>query len=148
MNNFENRPKCAALTPRQIAFVKQYLLKGNASEAARLAGYSAKSARQMAAENLTKPAVIEAIQRFQAENSAKLNLTREAVLNGLLEAVELAKAQANPVALISAWREIGRVIGCYQPEVKQVELSAKGKTLQYQFAGMSDEELLEIISRH
>lgn len=136
------------LTARQAAFAKHYLLEGNATEAARQAGYSTKTARQMAAENLTKPAVIEAIERLQAENAAKLELTREDVLNGLLEAVKLAKEQANPVALVSAWREIGRVIGCYQPEVRRVELSAEGKALQYRYAGMSDEELLEIISRH
>lgn len=129
-------------------FVDVFTLRGNATEAARQAGYSAKTARQMAAENLSKPAVIHEIQRLQAENSAKLELTREDVLNGLLEAVKLAKDQANPAALVSAWREIGRIIGCYQPEVKRVELSAESKALQYRYAGMSDEELLEIISRH
>lgn len=136
------------LTPRQQKFVTHYLVTGNSSEAARLAGYSENTAGQIGYENLKKPEVIAVIQRLQAENAAKLELSRQDVLNGLLEAVELARQQANPAALVSAWREIGRVIGCYQPEVKRVELSADGQALQYKFAAMSDEELLEIIARH
>jgi len=134
--------------PKQAKFVEHYSVSGNASEAARRAGYSTKTARQMAAENLTKPAVIEALGRLQARNAAKLGLTREDVLNGLLDTVKLAKEQANPAALVCAWREIGRVIGCYQPEVQRVALSADDRMLQHKYEAMSDAELLRIISRH
>lgn len=51
------------LTKKQDEFVKEYLKCFNASKAARLAGYSLKSARQIGSENLTKPylkAIIDA----------------------------------------------------------------------------------------
>jgi len=140
--------KCDSLTSRQERFINEYLLSGNAADAARRAGYCEKSAKVRACRLTKDNRIASAIAAKQAENAAKLELTREDVLSGLLEAVKLAKAQANPTALVSAWREIGRVIGCYQPETKRIELSAEGKALQYRYAGMSDEELLEIISRH
>lgn len=137
-----------SLTSRQERFINEYLLSGNATDAARIAGYSEKSAKVRACRLTKDNRIASAIAAKQAENAAKLELKREDVLKGLLEAVKLAEEQANPAALVSAWREIGRVIGCYQPETKRVELSAEGQALQYRYAGMSDEELLEIILRH
>ena len=43
------------LTPKQRRFVGAYLLSGNATQAALEAGYSAKTARFIGSENLTKP---------------------------------------------------------------------------------------------
>lgn len=45
------------LTPKQKAFADEYLKCGNASEAARKAGYSERTARVIGQENLTKPAI-------------------------------------------------------------------------------------------
>lgn len=43
------------MTPRQRKFCDEYLISGNATDAAIKAGYSAKTAKQMASENLAKP---------------------------------------------------------------------------------------------
>lgn len=45
------------ITPRQRAFVEAYLTTWNASEAARRAGYSAKTAGEIGYENLKKPEI-------------------------------------------------------------------------------------------
>lgn len=55
------------LTPKQKAFADEYLKCGNATEAARKAGYSEKSARQIAVENLTKPSISEYIAERQKQ---------------------------------------------------------------------------------
>ena len=49
------------LTPKQKAFADYYIECGNATEAAKRAGYSDKTARQIATENLTKPSICEYI---------------------------------------------------------------------------------------
>ena len=56
------------LTPKQRAFVKAYRgqAKGNATEAARLAGY--KHPRQMGSENLTKPDIQQALGTTPTSN--------------------------------------------------------------------------------
>lgn len=51
------------LSTKQKAFADHYIRTGNATEAARLAGYSGKTARQMGAENLSKPYISAYIQR-------------------------------------------------------------------------------------
>lgn len=51
----------APLTPRERRFVLQYLNCLNAAKAARLAGYSERSARSIGSENLTKPDIAAAV---------------------------------------------------------------------------------------
>lgn len=51
-----------ALTPKQEAFVNEYLISWNATQAAIKAGYSEKTARAIGAENLTKPDIKEIIR--------------------------------------------------------------------------------------
>ena len=53
------------LTPKQRAFADFYIELGNAAEAARRAGYSAKTAKSIGAENLTKPDIKIYIARRQ-----------------------------------------------------------------------------------
>lgn len=60
------------LTNRQRVFVEEYLICWDGAKAARAAGYSPKTARAMAAENLTKPnikALIEARLKAKAMQS-------------------------------------------------------------------------------
>lgn len=75
-----------ALTNKQQAFINAYLECWNASEAARRAGYSVKTAGAIGAENLTKPEISEEIQRRIQENTMQANevlirLTKEARLD-------------------------------------------------------------------
>ena len=53
--------KLMALTPKQRAFAAYYVETGNASEAARRAGYSEKTAPFIGAENLKKPQISQYI---------------------------------------------------------------------------------------
>ena len=55
------------LTPKQKAFADEYLKCGNATEAAKKAGYSKQSARQMGTENLSKPSISSYIQERQKQ---------------------------------------------------------------------------------
>lgn len=45
------------LTPKQKLFAEYYIQSGNATEAAKKAGYSEKAARQIGTENLAKPSI-------------------------------------------------------------------------------------------
>lgn len=55
------------LTPKQKAFADEFLKCGNATEAAKRAGYSERSARQMGTENLSKPSISSYIQERQKQ---------------------------------------------------------------------------------
>ncbi len=61
------------MTERQRRFVDFYIETGNATEAARKAGYKEKCARQTGAENLTKPVISAYIQeRLEILSSARI----------------------------------------------------------------------------
>lgn len=133
-------------TDKQARFVDEYLVDCNATKAAIRAGYSARTARVIGPENLSKPVVKERIAERQREFSAELRVTKANVLTGLLEAVTLARGQNNPAAMISGLREVGKMLGYYEPEVHRVHLSSDQRVLEAKFKVMSDEELLQIAS--
>lgn len=58
------------LTPKQKAFANYYIECGNATEAAKKAGYSENTARQIATENLSKPSISDYIQERMAQQDA------------------------------------------------------------------------------
>ena len=69
------------LTPKQQAFADYYIECGNATEAARRAGYSQKTARFIGSENLTKPD----ISAYIAERISQQSKKRVADANEVIE---------------------------------------------------------------
>lgn len=68
------------LTPKQKAFCDYYIETGNASEAARKAGYSEKTAHRIGQENLQKPAIKQYIaERMEKTASARILDAQEAL---------------------------------------------------------------------
>ena len=60
------------LTQKQQRFVDEYIISGNATQAAIKAGYSKRSAQQTGAENMLKPVIKAELDRRNAEiKSAK-----------------------------------------------------------------------------
>lgn len=133
-----------SLTVRQGKFVEHYALCGNAAEAARLAGYSSKTARVIGPENLSKPAVKEAIEARQRVFADELRLTKDDVVSGVLSAIQMAREQQNPSVMIAGLVQIAKLCGFYEPEVQQVHLSVDAKGLKAKYAAMTDDELLSI----
>ena len=68
------------LTPKQQAFAEYYLQCGNASEAARLAGYSKRTAGSIGDENLQKPAIRQYIQEHMEVASGERIATADEVM--------------------------------------------------------------------
>ena len=126
-------------------FVQEYLVDRCGAAAAVRAGYSSKTARQIAYELLTRPDVAEAVRAGEAEIAANAQVTRAAVLQGLQEAIELGRSRGDPAAMIAGWREIAKMCGFYAPERKVVELSTAGLALRGEFEQMSDAELANLI---
>ena len=60
-----------ALKPKQQAFADYYIECGNATEAAKRAGYSEATARQIGTENLSKPSISEYIAARMEEQAKK-----------------------------------------------------------------------------
>lgn len=134
------------LTAKQLRFVAEYLIDGNGARAARSAGYSEKTARQIATENLSKPYIQAAIAAKQQETAVKLELHKEHVLLAHMEAINLARAQGQPMGMISGAREIGKLMGFYSPELIEVSMNKNGASLKARYESMTDDELMAIIA--
>jgi len=76
------------LTDKQSAFVEEYLIDLNATQAAIRAGYSEETAKQIGSENLTKLDIQEAVQEAQAKRSKRTEITQDWVVNGIKETIE------------------------------------------------------------
>ncbi len=62
------------MTPRQHRFVEEYLVDLNATQAARRAGYSAKSAAGRGSRLLRNPAIAAAIEKAQDQRAARTSM--------------------------------------------------------------------------
>lgn len=71
------------MTPKQEAFVREYLIDLNATQAAIRAGYSARTARQIGDENLSKPDIAAAVKKAMDERVARTEITQDMVLREL-----------------------------------------------------------------
>ena len=75
----------AKLTEKQRRFVDEYLIDLNATQAAIRAGYSVKTAREQASQNLTKLNIQQAISEKMAERSKRTGVNQDRIV------LELAK---------------------------------------------------------
>ena len=133
-----------SLTPMQRKAVEGVVDKGMTQvKALEYAGYSSPTGSQGLFSN---PPVKAAMREQFKHAEAHWKMDREQVLDGFMEAVNMAKVQADPEVMIQGWREIGRLCGYYAPEVKKIQLDVNHKRLMTQFETLSDEELLKIAS--
>lgn len=92
----ERPAKPARLTPKQEAFVREYLVDLNATQAAIRAGYSAKTANVAGARLLANAKVAEAVAEAKTKRAERVQVTADWVLERLVENVDRAM-QAEPV---------------------------------------------------
>ena len=71
------------LTAKQKKFALEFLISGNITDAAKKAGYSERSARQIGSLNLTKPNVVEYMNEILEKTKSEEVATTEEVLEFL-----------------------------------------------------------------
>ena len=71
------------LTQKQQRFVDEYIISGNATQAAIKAGYAKKAAYQTGAENLKKPQIILALKKRNAEIKSQKTMDMQEVMERL-----------------------------------------------------------------
>lgn len=91
------------MTPKQQAFVREYLVDLCGTQAAIRAGYSKRSAKEMAHELLQKPEIQAALQAAMAARAARVELEADDVLRDLLTI-----AKADPRELVEFRRSCCR----------------------------------------
>lgn len=121
------------LSARQAAFVAEYLVDLNATQAAIRAGYSAKTAQEQSSRLLSNVIVEAAIAKAQAKRAEKTGINAEWVLTRLASEVtaDLADLYDTNGAIKPIhdwpliWRQ-GLVAGIKHQEIKDSEGNATG----------------------
>ena len=111
--------KPGELTPKQAAFVREYLIDHNGTQAAIRAGYSPKTAKAMAAENLTKPAIQEKVRSATQAIASKTETDSEWVRRRLKEEADDFSEFASHSARIKAIELIAKLNGDFEKDNEQ-----------------------------
>ncbi|NMM13195.1 MAG: terminase small subunit [Rhodoferax sp.] len=141
------RNTAISLTDKQGRFIDEYMVDMNGAAAAERAGYSKKTSRAIACELLTKPDIQAELQARGAALARELEITREGVVRGFLDAFEMARADRQPGVMVSSMAAVAKLLGLYAVETKRVELTAGQGTIQANFAAMNDAQLLALIAQ-
>jgi len=71
------------LTPKQQRFCEEYIVDLNGTQAAIRAGYSKKTAHDIACENLTKPNIKKCVTELKEKQQNRTQITADMVINEL-----------------------------------------------------------------
>ena len=107
------------LTTKQAAFVREYLIDLNATQAAIRAGYSAKTAGRVAGQVMQKPAVQRALRKAMNERSEKTEITAEYVLKTIKDTIEKSKTENlyDPKSVLKGCELLGRHLGLFNDKL-------------------------------
>lgn len=103
-----DKPK---LTPKQEMFCREYLIDLNGTQAAIRAGYSAKTAGQIAEQNLKKLEIQSYLEELKGERQESTKITAEWVLKEAQECYNALKAEKAHKDALKALDLIGRHTG-------------------------------------
>ena len=122
------------LTEKQKLFCDLYLLTMNGTRAAKQAGYSENSAREIATENLAKPAIKAYLKKRRKEKEELLKMN--------------FFTQAQALSRIAQKAEAKEAVTRYNPATKEIEevVDKEGKTV-YQFDSNGAVKALEQLNK-
>lgn len=106
----------AKLTLKQQKFADEYIISGNATEAAKKAGYAERSARSIGQENLTKPDIKSYIDERLKELEDKAIAKQDEVLKYLSSIMRGEQTE-----------QILRSSGDFEQVIDDIEVSAKDR---------------------
>lgn len=106
------------LTAKQAAFVAEYLVDMNATQAAIRAGYSEKSAYRIGSELLQKTSVAKAITQAQAKRAAKVGREAEDVLRDIQAVTKDAREVGDLKTALKGLELEGKHLGMFREKVE------------------------------
>ena len=132
------------LTDKQKLFVKFWAEGESITTACTRAGFSDHKLAYCLAR---MPNVLALKAQYEAKYEAECQMTRKRVMDGFLEAIDMAKLMAEPASMIAGWREIGKLCGYFAPVEHKMKVDVTGNIVLDRLNSMSDAELLQVISK-
>lgn len=129
-------------TPKQEKYVQARAKGQSRGQSAIIAGYAVEGLESPALSKIEgTPTVQERLAEIRAETAKNTKVTKEDVVQMLLDAAEMARVMADPNGMVAAARELGKMLGFYAPEVKKVTHGLDKGSLRQVMEELSDEDL-------
>lgn len=106
---------------RKQLFVENMMLRLSPVDAARVAGFTTNLAN-IAKKLLADEDVCAMIEGYKQQLIEKYDVSRERVLQNLVDATEMARVQADPKSMVMALKEVSEVQGYHAP--RQVSMNS------------------------
>jgi hypothetical protein len=132
------------LTTQELAFVEAICAGMTPAQAYKSAGYTSRLSAVQSNHPIHRPVVKDAIAARQNKMRDDAQISRGDVLRGLQRAIKDASLQADSMAQIAGWREIGKMLGYYEPEKREIVLSDRREEAIRQLQEVSMDDLLEL----
>ncbi len=130
--------KRSKVTEQQQKYVDGIMEGKSKNRAAKDAGY-------LSAQGPEKSETVRAeIEVARTQIKDLTTLKRLDIIDGIMDSISCARMMSDPAGIRQGWVEIGKILGLYAPEVKQINLTIGQERLLSKFQALSLEELLAI----
>ena len=132
------------LNDKQKTFVKFWAEGESIATASAKAGYN--DAATFAYRMVNMPNVLKLYHQIKAKYEEAGQMTRQKVMDMLIESYDMAKLMAEPSTMVAAAREVGKMCGYYAPVEHKMKVDVTGNIVVDRLNSMSDAELLKLIT--
>lgn len=132
------------LTDMQREFVKYWAQGESIMSAGAKAGYAVS---ETCYRMVRQPNIMAAYQEEKRLYEASCQMSRKQVMEGFLEAIDLARMCEEPGTMVAGWKEVARMCGYYEPVRVQISTSPDAANIEKQMNSMTDNELLEFVAK-
>ena len=132
------------LNDKQKLFVKFWAEGETIPTASVKAGYN--DAATYAYRMVNMPNVLKLYHQIKAKYEEAGQMTRQKVMDMLIESYDMAKLMAEPSTMVAAAREVGKMCGYYAPVEHKMKVDVTGNIVVDRLNSMSDAELLKLIT--
>jgi hypothetical protein len=94
-----------------------------------------------------RPHVAAAIAEQRANNAQKMELTRDKILQGIMDAIKRAEIIGEPMTEIAGWREAAKISGFYEAPKDKRELTDKQQRFLQMIQELPEEQLLAMLAK-
>lgn len=135
--------KLLALNPRQRSYVQNRSMGMLPTQAALQSGYRKDESKRL--EKLD--GIAQALAALQEATAKDYNLSRNDVVEGIIEGIDVCRLQADGVGMINGWEKLARICGIAAPDKKELTLTIDGEIAQRHYTTLSEQDLLALVGK-
>lgn len=144
------KPEAGALTnetDQQLDIIPQGLTSDEANFVynTEVLNLPARTAARMAGMPISKiaaPHIIQAREVAKKALQGHMAITKEDIVHGYKEAIDMAKILAEPMTMIVGWEKVAKILGYDQPQRVDINIHASVEVQKNVIRALSDDELV------